>query len=92
MLYTTDVEGMVRYLIGNNTGDYSRDNILSNLKTKCKLVSKSEKSGAYRYNSEEVWQEYFMKNQKLKDIIEKRNIKDIYELIQYAENDYIDRK
>lgn len=85
MIYLEDVESIVKNLIGSNKGEFSRDNILDTLKNECTYKQKG-RSTVLIFNLNEVWDNYFMKNKKLRTMIEKRKIVSIEELMQYSEN------
>lgn len=85
MIYLEDVESIVKNLIGNNKGEFSRNNILDNLKRECSYRQKG-RSSVLIFDANEVWNNYFMKSKKLRNIIEKRKIVSIEELMQYSEN------
>jgi hypothetical protein len=85
MIYLEDVESIVKNLVGNNKGEFSRDKILDNLKNECTYKQKG-RSNVLIFNLNEVWDNYFMKNKKLRTIIEKRKIISIEELMQFSEN------
>lgn len=85
MIYLEDVESIVKNLIGNNKGEFSRDKILDTLKNECTYKQKG-RSNVLIFNLNETWDNYFMKNKKLRTIIEKRKILSIEELMQYSEN------
>ncbi|KZL91861.1 hypothetical protein [Clostridium magnum] len=85
MIYLEDVESIVKNLIGNNKGEFSRDKILDTLKNECTYKPKG-RSSVLIFNLNEVWDNYFMKNKKLRTIIKKRKIVSIEELMQYSEN------
>ena len=85
MVYLEDVESIVKNLTGSNKGEFSRDNILDTLKNECTYRQKG-RSNVLIFNLNEVWNNYFMKNKKLRNIIEKRKIISIEELMQYSEN------
>lgn len=85
MIYLEDVESIVKNLIGSNKGEFSRDNILDTLKNECTYNQKG-RSTVLIFNLNEVWDNYFMKNKKLRTMIEKRKIVSIEELMQYSEN------
>lgn len=85
MIYLEDVESIVKNLIGNNKGEFSRGNILDNLKRECSYRQKG-RSSILIFDANEVWNNYFMKSKRLRNIIEKRKIISIEELMQYSEN------
>ena len=85
MIYLEDVESIVKNLIGNNKGEFSRDKILDTLKNECTYKQKG-RSNVLIFNLNEIWANYFMENKKLRTIIEKRKILSIEELMQYSEN------
>ena len=85
MVYLEDVESIVKNLTGSNKGEFSRDKILDTLKNECTYRQKG-RSNVLIFNLNEVWNNYFMKNKKLRNIIEKRKIISIEELMQYSEN------
>lgn len=86
MIYVKDVESIVKNLIGNNRGEFSKENILNSLKSSCMYKQKG-RSKALIFDENEVWNNYFMKNTKLKTLIGKRKITDIQELMIYIENE-----
>lgn len=86
MIYVKDVESIVKNLMGNNKGEFSKNNILNNLKEYCGYRRKG-RSKVLIFNEDEVWKNYFMKNEKLKTIIEKRKITSIQELMLYIEDE-----
>lgn len=88
MIYVKDIESIVENLIGNNRGEFSKGNILSNLKDHC-IYKQKGRSNIFIFDENEVWNNYFMRNEKLKTIIEKRKIKSIQELMLYVEDEDI---
>mgnify|MGYP001398935395 CR=1 FL=1 len=88
MIYVEDVESIVKNLIGNNRGEFSKNRILNSLKNSCMYKQKG-RSKVFIFDENEVWNNYFMKDTKLKILIEKRKITDIQELMLYIENEDI---
>jgi len=86
MIYVEDVESIVKNLIGNNRGEFSNNSILNSLKNSCMYKQKG-RSKVLIFDENEVWDNYFMKDTKLKTLIEKRKITDIQELMLYIENE-----
>ena len=83
-LSTKDIYSAVKYLTNKVEGDYSCDNVRKNLKNKCKVVKKET---SYYFDSEDVWNNYLMKDEKLIKAIIHRRIPDIYNLLQYRYED-----
>lgn len=87
MIYVRDVESIVKNLIGHNREEYSKSNILNKLKNSCTY---KQKGRSFIFNEDEVWSKYFMKNERLRIIIEKRKITSVQELMLYIEDDDFD--
>ncbi len=87
MIYVKDVESIVKNLVGHNREEYSRVSILSKLKNSCTY---KQKGRSLIFNENEVWNKYFMENERLRILIEKRKITSVEELMLYIEDDDFD--
>lgn len=87
MIYVKDVESIVKNLVGHNREEYSRVNILNKLKNSCTY---KQKGRSLIFNENEVWNKYFMENERLRILIEKRRITSVEELMLYIEDDDFD--
>jgi hypothetical protein len=85
MIYVKDVESIVKNLIGNNLGEFSENNIMNDLKNDC-IYKQKARSKILLFDENEVWNNYFMRNGKLKTMIEKRKIISVQELMLYIED------
>lgn len=84
MIYVKDVESIVKNLVGHNREEYSRVSILNKLKSSCTY---KQKGRSLIFNENEVWNKYFMENERLRILIEKRKITSVEELMLYIEDD-----
>ncbi|MBI6872362.1 hypothetical protein [Clostridium aciditolerans] len=87
MIYVKDVESIVKNLVGHNREEYSRVSILNKLKNSCTY---KQKGRSLIFNENEVWNKYFMENERLRILIEKRKITSVEELMLYIEDDDFD--
>jgi hypothetical protein len=87
MIYVKDVESIVKNLVGHNREEYSRVSILNKLKNSCTY---KQKGRSLIFNENEVWNKYFMENERLRILIEKRKIASVEELMLYIEDDDFD--
>lgn len=87
MIYVKDVESIVKNLVGHNREEYSRISILNKLKNSCNY---KQKGRSFIFNENEVWNKYFMENERLRILIEKRKITSVEELMLYIEDDDFD--
>jgi hypothetical protein len=84
-----EVQKVVKYLIGHNKGSYSCNNIRLNLKSNCnfRIIESAGKCSYFAFLREDVWNNYFMKDELLKTILINNRIGSLDELLQFDYND-----
>ena len=77
-----DITGAVQYLIRNRYSGYSSTTVTRNIKKSFDFVSYTDRMGMHcEFRANDIWHEYFLKNEILKTALERFEINTMEELI-----------